>query len=189
MADQPCLLLLHNFGEEADRPRQKAGNIDVAIDNFRTALQWNPSLNFDPEARAKAERLVVEGETLAQQGKVDEAIASYTKALQLNPSIEVSAESWNVLCWEGSFHERAKEVLFACEKAVVLAPEDSGIRDSRGLARALTGDTQGAISDFQAFVSWTHNAERKSQRQRWIRALQAGQNPFTPEELKTLLAE
>jgi hypothetical protein len=38
----------------------KAGNIDVAIDNFRAPLQWNPSPNFNPEARAI--QSVLEGE-------------------------------------------------------------------------------------------------------------------------------
>ncbi|MEO1067611.1 MAG: tetratricopeptide repeat protein [Cyanobacteria bacterium J06638_6] len=76
--------------------------------------------------------------------------------------------------------------MFACEKAVALAPEHGGIIDSRGLARALTGDTQGAIADFQAFVEWTNNEDSKAQRQEWIEALKQGENPFTPELLEDL---
>ena len=53
------------------------------------------------------------------------------------------------------------------------------IIDSRGLARALTGDIEGAIADFQVYVNWTSNEERKAQRQEWIKAFQAGENPFT----------
>lgn len=67
-----------------------------------------------------------------------------------------------------------------------LAPKNGDIRDSRGLARALTGDTQAAIEDFQAFVDWTNNDEQKAQRQRWIEALRAGEDPFTPEEIDRL---
>ncbi len=70
------------------------------------------------------------------------------------------------------------------------APEDGGKCDSRGLARALTGDIEGAIEDFQAFVEWADNRteyeKRKAQRQQWIKALQAGENPFTPELFKEL---
>jgi Flp pilus assembly protein TadD len=36
----------------------------------------------------------------------------------------------------------------ACEKAVALAPKNGEFRDSRGIARALTGNKQGAIEDF-----------------------------------------
>ena len=76
--------------------------------------------------------------------------------------------------------------MFACDKAVSLSPKDGDIIDSRGLARALTGDIEGAIADFQVFVEWTSNKERKAQRQEWIKALQAGENPFTDELLKEL---
>jgi regulator of sirC expression with transglutaminase-like and TPR domain len=79
--------------------------------------------------------------------------------------------------------------MFACEKAVALAPEDGVIRDSRGVARALTGDKQGAIEDFQAFIKWSDNNELKAQRQGWIDALNAGKNPLTPDEMKSLLNE
>lgn len=78
--------------------------------------------------------------------------------------------------------------MYACENAVALNPENVGIRDSRGLARALNGDIAGAIGDFQAFVDfWADNDEKTFQRQRWIDALRAGENPFTPEEIETLL--
>jgi regulator of sirC expression with transglutaminase-like and TPR domain len=77
--------------------------------------------------------------------------------------------------------------MFACEKAVALTPDDGNFRNSRGLARALTGNTKGAIEDFQAFIASTDDKEDKSQRQRWVNALRAGKNPFTPEEIKSLL--
>ena len=60
------------------------------------------------------------------------------------------------------------------------------IIDGRGLARALTGDIEGAIADFQVYVNWTSNEEKKTQRQEWIKALQAGENPFTDKLLKEL---
>jgi regulator of sirC expression with transglutaminase-like and TPR domain len=77
--------------------------------------------------------------------------------------------------------------MFACEQAVQLAPDNGSIRDSRGLARALTGNTQGAIEDFEALIAQVDDQEIKSQRQRWVKDLRAGKNPFTDEELKSLL--
>ncbi len=77
----------------------------------------------------------------------------------------------------------------ACEKAVAKKPENGGIKDSRALARALTGDTPGAISDFQTFVDWTWDDESKAKRQKWIDELRAGKNPFTEEVLEDLLEE
>jgi hypothetical protein len=115
------------------------------------------------------------------------AEVSETEAQKLNANVYISADSWNTLCWDGSLQGYTKQVMFACEKAVALAPNKGHYRDSRGVARALTGNTKGAIEDFQAFIAWTDNKEYKSQRQRWVNALRAGQNPFTPEEIKSLL--
>jgi regulator of sirC expression with transglutaminase-like and TPR domain len=74
----------------------------------------------------------------------------------------------------------------ACENAVTLAPKNGEFRDSRGIARALTGNTAGAIEDFQAFIKSTDSDEKKKQRQGWIDALNAGKNPFTQEEIEKL---
>lgn len=66
--------------------------------------------------------------------------------------------SWNSVCWYGSLTGLAAEVMPACERAVALAPEDGGIRDSRGLACALTGDLEGARKDFEFAVPWAEEA-------------------------------
>jgi WD40 repeat protein/tetratricopeptide (TPR) repeat protein len=172
------------------------GDIDAAVDKFRKAQTWNPRLKFDPQTKAqefankrKAESLVAQGESLVNEGKVKEAITAYTNAQKLDPKVEIDADSWNSLCWDGSLHRHAADVMFACEKAVQLAPYNGGIRDSRGLARALTRNTQGAIEDFEAFIAQVDDKETISQRQRWVKDLRAGKNPFTDEELKNLLGQ
>jgi hypothetical protein len=60
------------------------------------------------------------------------------------------------------------------------------VRDSRGLTRALAGKSQGAIEDFEFFIEKTDNEAHKKQRQAWVQALRAGQNPFSNEELESL---
>jgi hypothetical protein len=56
----------------------------------------------------------------------------------LTQNLQILPKSWNNLCRYGSLNGSAKEVMFACEKAVNLAPNNVYIRDSRGIARALT---------------------------------------------------
>lgn len=119
--------------------------------------------------------------------------------------MQISARSWSALCWYGSLYGYAPKVLYAGNKAVELDPEYS--YDSRGLARALTGDMAGAIADFQAHIRWIDNIvdnnvqnnedisdcrrtaliELKLQRQKWIQFLQVGKQPLTSEEITHLL--
>ncbi|NEO95540.1 MAG: hypothetical protein F6K56_37360, partial [Moorea sp. SIO3G5] len=165
------------------------GNINGAIDNFKKALELDPSLDFDPNTKAKpikAQFLVNEGYRLVFQGNFSQALASYKKAQELDPKLEIYANYWNALCWFGSLYNKAEKVMFACEKAVELEPEDGTIIDSRGLARALTGNTKGAIEDFEVFIAWTDDQEEKAQRQGWVDDLKNGKNPFTTEVLESL---
>ncbi|MGF1960466.1 MAG: hypothetical protein RMX99_013295 [Aulosira sp. DedVER01a] len=163
-----------------------AGEVEKAVIKFQQAKEWNPQLDINPETKAKFLSLLFQGQELISKGDVKKAISAYAEAEKLDLKLEISADDWNSLCWDGSLHGYAADVMFACEKAVSLAPKDGMIRDSRGLARALTGDTKGAIADFQAFIQWSNNSEQKSQRQTWVNALSAGKNPFTEEELKKL---
>lgn len=170
-------------------------NIAGAVAKFQEAQQLDPSLNFDPQAKAKrfaASSLLAKGESLVNERKFKEAIAAYKQAQKLDPTLKIPADSWgDSLCWRGSLNGYAKDVMFACEKAVTLDPENGWIRDSRGVARALTGNNKGAIEDFEAFLKWADKNEtyksNKPQRQGWIDILKAGNNPLTPEEMKKLL--
>jgi regulator of sirC expression with transglutaminase-like and TPR domain len=77
-------------------------------------------------------------------------------------------------------------VLYACENAVKLIPNHGVMHDSRGLARALTGNPKGAIEDFEAYLKWSIKDDAKGKRQKWIEALRKGENPFTQKELDSL---
>jgi tetratricopeptide (TPR) repeat protein len=156
---------------------------------LRRALELDPTLRLNPEADARrfaAEALLGKGRQLVRQGKVKEAIAVYAGAERLDPTLQISARSWNTLCWLGSLWRHAGEVMFACERAVELKPDSWDIRESRGVARAMIGDIKGAIEDFQEYIKIVKDAVKKSQRQRWVDALRAGEDPFTDEEIKPL---
>lgn len=143
----------------------------------RTARYRTPT-----ELLAEAERLVLLGE-------IEQALAAYEEVQMLNGFFGIGANSWNKLCWYGSLWGYASDVLDACESAVALAPDNINIIDSRGLARALSGDREGAIDDFTTFVEGAQNDTRKFQRQSWIDALEAGEDPFTADVLRLLFIE
>jgi len=61
------------------------------------------------------------------------------------------------------------------------------------MARALLGDFEGAIEDFEAFVAYAPEAgfseEVIAMREAWIEALKAGNNPFDEAMLASLRGE
>ncbi|NES76079.1 MULTISPECIES: hypothetical protein [unclassified Okeania] len=167
---------------------------EATVEKYEEAIAKLDKLAFMPTlqniAKAKARYQAVnafldKGRELVKEGKVKEAINSYKQAEKIYPT-QIYAKNWDTLCWFGSLYEKAANVMFACEKAVTLSPKNGSIVNSRGLARALTGDIKGAIADFQVSVEWTSNEKKKAQRQKWIEALQAGKNPFTDEVLESL---
>ncbi|MBW4567110.1 MAG: pentapeptide repeat-containing protein [Tolypothrix carrinoi HA7290-LM1] len=130
-----------------------------------------------------------QGISLVKEGKVKEAQNAFKQALSYDPSLNDSAEYWHSICSVGSVHGHAKGVLRYCEKAVTLDPDNKGYQDSRGLARVLTGDLVGALEDFRAAVdsgALDYSEDVKQRRLRWIKALELGNNPLTPEELEEL---
>ncbi len=171
-------------------------DIDVkgAISKFQEALKLDPTLKLDPEVEAKrmaAPKLIERGRRYIQEGKIKEAVSMYIEAKVFDPSLDISATDWNSLCWFGSLHEYAtnSHVINACELAVAAEPKSGSFRDSRGFNRALTGNLEGAIEDFEAFINLADNKMKKEQRQRWVDTLRAKENPFTPEEIKTLFIQ
>jgi hypothetical protein len=112
-------------------------------------------------------------------------VAAYEEALELDPTLAPSAAAWSTLCQNGALGGHPGAVLEACDRGMELAPGNPGLQNARGLARALTGDLDGARSDFEARLdaSWIASA---AQRQEWIDALGRGENPLTPAVLERL---
>jgi hypothetical protein len=171
----------------------RAGDLKAAISLFRHTLTLDPRLAFQPEVEANkwaAQGLLARGGNLVRQGHVTEALTAYAEAQQRDPTLPISAELWNRLCWFGSLWDQAAAVLHACEQAVTLTPDDGGVHQSRGIARALTGNYNGAIADLQFFLTWGEaqriDAALLAKRQNWIEALQAGRSPFDVVTLEGL---
>jgi tetratricopeptide (TPR) repeat protein len=175
------------------RELARGGDIDGAVVAFQQAFELDPNLALDPEKEARrlaTSGLVDKGRELAKQGAIREAMAAFEAAQASDSNLEIDGDAWNALCWFGSLEGFATDVMAACERAVALEPDHGNIRDSRGVARALTGDYPGAINDFQRYLEWSpengQSEEHIRQRQDWIRMLQANQNPFNKELLKLL---
>ncbi|MCT7951970.1 hypothetical protein NG798_19410 [Ancylothrix sp. C2] len=169
-----------------------AGLCFPGLVNAKTSREplTQPSFNFSLQARRQnISALLAEAEILVTQGEVKRAIAIFAEAELLSPNQQIPALDWNSLCWYGSLWGQASDVLSACDKAVELEPEAEEFRDSRGLARALTGNIAGAIEDFQAFVNSTEDQDRKIERQGWINMLRQGKNPFTPQQIRLLFRD
>ncbi len=178
---------------EQARNLAESGNIQGAVTQLQKAKELDPSLDITPETEGRqyaAQGLAEKGGNLARQGKIKEAIATFTEAQKLAPDLQTDA--WDTLCWYGSLAGKATDVLDACERAVEQRSEGR-VRDSRGLARALTGDYTGAVEDFVAFVEWAkqHSIydEQTRKREDWIRELKAGRNPFDQATLDALRNE
>lgn len=130
------------------------------------------------------------GMTYQRMGDLAKTVTNYQKALQLSPD---NADLYNDLCWAYGVFNQPDDALDYCERAVELRAEPY-IHDSRGLVYALLGDYGNAIIDFTIFVNSYekkykgHVFPEVEQRKAWIKAMQAGQNPFNEallEELRT----
>lgn len=171
------------------------GQVEEAAEKFRAARQLDPLLVFNPMVQAMqlAKRtLLDQARTAAKTGEVETALQIYADFAALELTYLVDASAWNNLCWWGSLYGYAARVLEGCEQAVALADAEDlpNYRDSRGLARALTGDLAGAIADFTVYVeSKQDNGQYEpdgKQRTAWIAALERGEDPFDAATLQSL---
>ncbi|RKZ90371.1 MAG: hypothetical protein DRR19_10270 [Candidatus Parabeggiatoa sp. nov. 1] len=173
----------------------RTGHIEEALAQFKQAQAL--VYYFAPKNN---DQYLEKREILAIQEKREKIIASFPQQQgKIDPEFEFIAsllkrkqETSATICRYGSLYGYAAKVIEFCDKAVALATKgDCHIRDSRALARALTGNIKGAIKDFQSFVAsdCEDDDESKKQRQRWIEVLRRGENPFTPEELERLRSE
>ena len=166
-----------------------SNRVEEAAQRYRLALNWNSQLEIQVEERAyekSAPFFIKQMERSIEKNAVIPAIENFQAAINRDASIDVSASLLNALCWKGSLDSYAENVLFACDKAVELNPQEGSYHDSRGVARALLGDSKGAIADLEKAIELGNGDKYEPKRKAWVKALKAGKNPFTPAELEAL---
>jgi WD40 repeat protein len=203
----PTFVTLHDY--EINNWKERAcgivqHNLDLKTINLYTLGETRicPALPVDGSVvRAKldtAHSHVNEKDSAAASAAFREA------ALLAMSNDNDDAELGHLVCLHGAISRHARDVLLACDHAVELSPDAGAFFDSRGVARALTGDYAGAIQDFQFFVDWSDrsglfrpNVIRTgllepsviAERRAWIAQLRLHKDPFTPKVLTTVWNE
>jgi tetratricopeptide (TPR) repeat protein len=164
------------------------GTAYLRLPDYPAAIaDYSQALSLDPKY---TNAYYTRGNAHLAAGQPQRAIADYEQALALRPAYP---KALNNLCWVGTLTGQVAEVLAACEQAVSLADETEkgGFQDSRGVARALSGDVAGAIEDFEAYLAWLKANKRYQPggngREAWLEQLKAGHNPFDAATLQALL--
>ena len=121
-----------------------------------------------------------------QRGDREAARTAYQQAVEWATKTD-DASLNGAIGRQGSLDGFAGIVKPACERAVELEPLDSAYRDTRALARALTGDYEGAIEDLKFHETQPEADFEKDllkKRHAWIKILQEKQNPFDEQTLE-----
>lgn len=172
--------------------------VDKVLQFFQKVHQLAPNTITAPELELGLV-LLTRSETLIDEKQVDNALQVMQQAIDLNADMTTKlplrlAHLYGKLCWRGSLAEKVETVFPACERAVELATNDrkrlGPLRDVRGVAKALRGDFAGAAEDFQYYIEWAPDYDvedaKLQLRKKWIEQLNAGQNPFDSNSLKTI---
>ena len=140
------------------------------------------------------EEMIFEADALALRGDTQAASAIYEEAFLLAEKT-TNNRLYHLICQFGGTDGLPKAVLPACDRAVELEPHNETHRDSRGIARTLSGDYAGAIEDFTfAIARWREKDSAKYEspiqsREAWIAELEEGRNPLDSETLEALRLE
>jgi WD40 repeat protein len=177
-------------------------NLNLTLDEWSRYIGEVPYHVTCPGSASGLRDYVWQADQVFLSGDTESARAMYEQAadwaLQTNDT-----RAHYRLCGLGSLDGVAALVMPACERTVMLDPH-YGIRNfPRGLARALQGNTQGALEDFRTFVDWSQRydqayepldklvggfnfVELREWVEQWITALEAGQNPFDTATLDSI---
>jgi WD40 repeat protein len=188
------------------RQAAEIGDFDKALRSFREAKARDPNVDLaelEGEARTlmgqyrinRSKMLVSRADSFSRAGRFDSLTVAKIDVIlgelaAADSIFEVPAGSWNSICWFGTLWGHAARVIHACDLGVARSHGASYARDSRGVARAITGDTAGALADFVVFIDDKEQEEyQRLQRTEWVGSLRAGTNPFTRETLRGLLSQ
>jgi tetratricopeptide (TPR) repeat protein len=119
----------------------KSGDYDVAVQQYRTALDREP---------ANAEALNNLGQALLRLGRVDEALPYFKQAADLAP------HRWAIRFNYGHALARTEQwegAIAQYREAARIFPQDFGTRYNLGLALHKTGDERAAVEELRQAVS------------------------------------
>ena len=180
LAGEPGLSAAYLVRGNAYIARNSQGDMDLAAAEFSRAIALAPD-----SPTAYYNRALVYSELEDLRG----SLSDLRRAQRLNPN---EADYSRILCWQLSVSGSPQEALPYCERAVAQGPAGQA-REGRGLARAMTGDVEKAIADFEAFLIWVEASPKDSCREiyrqsraGWIEDLRSGDNPFDAETLREL---
>jgi tetratricopeptide (TPR) repeat protein len=173
---------------------RELGALETAVTTLQSALSQDIPQDYRLDLAdlltELAEELAHSSENRNQAAK---AVAALQAVLTEIPEGVIPVSRLNNICWYASLWGLAEDALFACELAVEMDPGNVSCLDSRGLARALSGDNAGAIEDFRVFIAEGANqnvsATTIAQRAEWVDALAAGENPFDQALINELRSE
>ncbi len=193
----------------------RAGASKLAARNL-THEEWKRFLGNEPYRLTSPDGALLEAHRLALVQDTTKAEKAFEELVPWSVGKEDFTLN-NLVGWYGSLDGFAKIVLPACDAAVKLASkrtrgahaqglieayyrrEEATCRDTRGVARALVGDTAGAIEDFEAVTQWAEQKHQQDQtvpeewdpqRRDLLAELKAGRNPFFDSAtLKALLCD
>jgi hypothetical protein len=155
------------------------------------AVVYSEMLAYEMKPQQRASMHSLRADAYDRLGDIEAAIADYEQAVELG---EEDPDILNNLCWDYGITGQPDLALPYCERAVEGDPSPPN-RDSRGLANAQLGNTDAAITDFRAVVDDLEGATDpelqaiRADRQAWIAALEAGDNPITADVLAKLREE
>ena len=159
------------FARLAEVYRRLDSDTDRALAAIRRALDIEPD---------HAVYRLKQAQTLLAAGDVETA-ARIARSEAEEAAATQSGSLSNNVCWHGSIWGLADAVLPACEHSVEMRPDSRASLDSRGVARALTGDFAGALIDLRAAREMGEDAwpdDLKAKRDAWIAALEQDADPF-----------
>lgn len=159
----------------------------------KAIIKWD-EISKDFKKDLESSMILSEGIEMATIGDIENSISTFKAVENIDHKRKISVFSWNTLCWFGSIHGKAREVIYACDNALKSIEESKNlsldtksrftkmVKDSRGVARGIIGDNIGAISDLQKGLN-TLSIDAQNRRKMWIDLLKRGENPFTSNEL------
>lgn len=161
-------------------------------DHVRATADFQHAAELAPELAAPVLNMSVAMQSqLDDPGQLDVLLAWLERAeqhLPADPNIQ------NALCWYYTLSGDPQQGLQHCERALEL-DDLTAAHDSRGLALALLGREEEAVEEFKLYL---HRLELEDpelfqklgpRRERWITALEAGEDPFSEAVMKDLLSE